>query len=173
MAASGWHYIVEYDPDPNAALDRLRQRVFESGEYGDYYWSDLRHNFWGMPFSVKLIVGIGSLYLAVEQGVRWLARGGTGPRTIDEALEIARESGTHSILDIDRCSLTPDFGVAYPLSFARRRELFGTDEPTITDWESAGWLAPVDRLQRWTAVYFSIYEDGQPTQLAFVGCSGD
>ena len=173
MAGSGWHYTVEYDDDPNAALNLLRNQVFESGDYGDYFWSNLRHTFWHMPFVAKVIVSVGAVYLAAEQGFLWVSRGGRGPRSIEEAVWLARESGTHSILDIDRCSQTPGIGVAYPLSFARRRELFGTEEPTLADWESAGWLAPVEKLQRWTAVYFPIFEDGKPIKLAFVGCSGD
>ncbi|WP_372897544.1 hypothetical protein [Stieleria sp.] len=173
MAASGWHYTTDYDNDANVALRVLRRRVFESGDYGDHHWSNLRHSFWSMPLLIKLVVGVSSLFVAAQEVIQWVARGGRGPRSIEEAVDLARESGTHSILDIDRCSQTPDFGVAFPLSFARRRELFGTDKPTLQDWESAGWLAPAAKLQRWTAVYFTIYEDGNPAQLAFVGVSGD
>jgi hypothetical protein len=35
VGASGWHYVTEYDGDLQAALDRLRRRVLDSG---DYYW---------------------------------------------------------------------------------------------------------------------------------------
>jgi len=35
MGASGWRYFTPYQPDINAALQALRQRVFEGGAYGD------------------------------------------------------------------------------------------------------------------------------------------
>src|SRR5262245_15426476 len=35
MGASSWHYFTPYDPDPEVALQRLRQLIFESGQYGD------------------------------------------------------------------------------------------------------------------------------------------
>ena len=37
MDASRWHYFTPYDPDPNAALQRLRQEVFATGQYSTHY----------------------------------------------------------------------------------------------------------------------------------------
>jgi hypothetical protein len=56
---------------------------------------------------------------AVSVATRWLARGGRGPRTIDELLQDAAENGTHSILDIDHTADIPAFGCATPLSKQR------------------------------------------------------
>ncbi|PWU50199.1 hypothetical protein DLE60_23765 [Micromonospora globispora] len=36
MGASGWSYTVPYQPDLNAALHELRERVFAEGRY---YWA--------------------------------------------------------------------------------------------------------------------------------------
>ena len=36
MGASGWDYYVPYQSDLQAALDELRQRVLDSG---DYWWA--------------------------------------------------------------------------------------------------------------------------------------
>lgn len=33
MGASGWEYLVPYQADLQAALNDLRRRVFESGDY--------------------------------------------------------------------------------------------------------------------------------------------
>ena len=40
MGASGWTYFTPYDPDPNAALQRLRQEVFATGQYARPFWWD-------------------------------------------------------------------------------------------------------------------------------------
>jgi hypothetical protein len=33
MGASGWSYFVPYQPDINKALQELRQKVFQEGDY--------------------------------------------------------------------------------------------------------------------------------------------
>jgi hypothetical protein len=38
VGASGWIYFTPYDPDPNAALQRLRQEVFATGQYTRPFW---------------------------------------------------------------------------------------------------------------------------------------
>jgi hypothetical protein len=43
MGASGWISFTPYDPDPNAALQRLRQEVFATGQYARPFWWDAEH----------------------------------------------------------------------------------------------------------------------------------
>lgn len=174
MGASSWHYVTEHTENPNEALQRLREQVFESGQYADpFSRGDVWTLFRQMPFAVKLIVLAAKGFHSAASFARWVLRGFRGPRSIDEAVAIAAESGTHSILDIERCSQTPDFGVAWLLSPARRKRLFGTEEPTADDLERVGWTTPAEDLERWQAVYFPLYDGGQPIKLVFVGCSGD
>ena len=174
MGASGWHYTTPYDEDANAALQRLCQEVFDSGRYGDPFanvsiWS-LPGN---VPIAIKLIFVAAKCFYTTSSFVSWVARGCRGPRSIDESLEIAAESGTHSILDIERCSQTPRFAVAWRLQPAKLRALFGTDKPTVADLDRVGWEAAAEKLHRWQAVYFPLYDNDQPVSLVFVGCSGD
>ena len=172
MGATGWHYTTQYDPDANAARQRLRQEVFEAGRYGDSF---ANASIWNQPYPIalKLIVFTAKCYCVVSSLVGWVIRGFRGPRTIEEALAIAAESGTHSILDIERCSQTPSFSVAWQLQPSRLRELFGTDRPTLADLERVGWGAVMATVRRWEAVYFSLYKDNQPVLLVFIGVSGD
>jgi len=95
-----------------------------------------------------------------------------GPRTIDELLERAAECGTHSILDIARTAERRGYGVAAPLTDRELRRVFRTPEPTREQVEER-WDEIAEKLDRWQACYFVAYQDGQPREYAFVGCSGD
>lgn len=177
MGASGWHYVVPYQDDPEEALQQLRNDVFASGKYGAVRQFDgMLPLFWRMRGSARFLFLIfyiaAKAYYALDSTARWIARGFRGPRSIEEAVELAAESGTHSILDIESCGHTPDFGLAVPLSPARMRRLFGTDRPTTGDLDRILGAAGED-LERWHCVCFPLYEDGKAAKLVFVGCSGD
>lgn len=177
MGASGWHYAVPYNDDPEAALQELRHDVFASGDYGvSRQFRGMWPLFWRMrgpaKFVVLAIFIAAKTFFTIDSAIRWLARGCRRPRSIEEAVELAAEAGTHSILDIQSCGQTPDFGLAVPLSAARMRRLFGTDQPTAKDLEQILSVAGED-LERWHCICFPLYEDGKPTKLIFVGCSGD
>ena len=96
------------------------------------------------------------------------------PKTIDQAREIAGESGTHSILDIDQVSNSPGFGIATPLKKEELITLFGTVEPSL---EMAKYAAREGKLialrESWEAAYFTVFSDGKPDQYVFSGHSGD
>jgi hypothetical protein len=109
--------------------------------------------------------------LAGQLGAVPPRRGGP-PRTIDELLEQAAESGTHSVLDIERVARRPGFGVAAPLSPAAVCRAFGSAEPTHEQVE-AGWDSIAERVGRWQARYLVVYRDGEPDEYVFIGCSGD
>jgi hypothetical protein len=96
----------------------------------------------------------------------------TRPRSIPELLQRAGESGTHSILDIERVSGQPEFGVAVPLPPDSLRRAFGTDMPTHEEVEEH-WPDVAERLGRWQACYLVVYRDAEPHEYAFIGCSGD
>jgi hypothetical protein len=172
VGASGWHYQVPYEPDIGAALERLRQQVFASGDYarplelvGDFtreaMAADLREmaELSGEPME--------------EASVARLAAG-DAPGSIDEALSWAMESGTHSILDISGgVADEVGFGVMTPLSTRGYASVFGTDHPT--DDAVAEALDRLDGLieERWQGLYVIGYQGDTPSSITFVGVSGD
>jgi len=94
------------------------------------------------------------------------------PASIKQLLERAGESGTHSILDIERVSRKPALGVASALSADSVLQVFGTDKPTHELVEQH-WPEIAERLGRWQARYLVVYHEGAPHEYAFIGCSGD
>jgi len=109
---------------------------------------------------------------AVSVATRWLARGGRGPRTIDELLQDAAENGTHSILDIDHTADIPAFGCATPLSKQRLLKCFGTTTPTAQQVAEARSLLDevTSDMRRWEAVYLTVHdESGEPLEYMLKG----
>jgi hypothetical protein len=95
------------------------------------------------------------------------------PKTLDALLELAGESGTHSILDIEEVADEPgEFATVAPLSEDELEEFFGTSRPTKRQVKKKE-----EELQelndRWEARYLVVYEKDEPQELFFFGCSGD
>jgi hypothetical protein len=93
-------------------------------------------------------------------------------RTLDELLEQSAECGTHSILDIERVARRPGFAAASPLAQTSLRKVFGSLEPTH-DQVEARWSDIAEGLGPWHARYLTVFREGKPYELAFIGCSGD
>src|SRR5262245_21952201 len=93
------------------------------------------------------------------------------PRTIREAVARSGESGTRSILDIDRVSRSPGSCRAAPLTPAEVERYFGRVPPTVATVE--GCDALWEDLERGQARYVIAYEGGAPAHLVFVGYSFD
>lgn len=106
MGGHPWFYYVDYEPDINAALQRLRQREFLAGRYNPAI------DFPEFPVDEDSPV-VGAQHSSIE-----------------EALEETDADGTRSILDMQGVSDTPDYCVVAPLSSEKLLELFGTDKPT-------------------------------------------
>ena len=132
MGAHPYHYLVDYDENVRAALERLRREVFERGAY---HGAQKR------------------------------------PRTPEQALELAWETGTRSILDITRISDRPDYCCAAPLTAAEVQRHFGTATPTAGMVEACDELW--ESLERGKARYTVAYEGGVPRHIVFVGYSFD
>ena len=132
MGGEPYRYTVPYEQDIQRALNKLRNKVFESGEFN------------GSEFS---------------------------PSTPQEALEMAAEDGTGSILDISQISPEPEYCCASPLNREDLIRYFGTDQPTAQQVDESDdfW----DELDRGQARYFILYHDGQPAHIHFVGYSFD
>lgn len=96
------------------------------------------------------------------------------PATIDELLAQCAEAGTHSILDIQHISPTPQSGAATPLSDDQLQTLFGTTQPTRAMLQSAEQSGKLHELcTRWHAVYLTVFEEDEPVEYVFAGVSGD
>ena len=93
------------------------------------------------------------------------------PRTIKEAVRRSGESGTRSILDIERIAKVPASSCAAPLTDEEIARYFGGQTPTIKMVEECEDLW--NDLERGTARCVSIYEGGAPKELVFIGYSFD
>ncbi|MET7396842.1 hypothetical protein ABZS66_25500 [Dactylosporangium sp. NPDC005572] len=148
MGASGWDYYVPYQPDLQAALHELRQRVFETGDY----W-------WAVPYEFG------------KSAADFPDR----PRTEAElwAEEIVQESGTHSILDMSRVvaeGAAPDFGTVQLVTEVEAVERLGVAKLTRAHVDALQPLA----TQRWFGRCAVLHDAiGEPIEIYFWGFSGD
>ncbi|MFF3327158.1 hypothetical protein [Streptomyces sp. NPDC002889] len=150
MGASEWDYYVPHQGDLGAALDELRRRVFEAG---DYWW----------------VYGPGWAPTGLNED---------RPRTLEEMWDddLVQEMGTHSILDVFRV-LGPDEDPAsaghrtvQPVSAEEAFQHLGTSKLTRAH------VARFDVFPRWR--WFgrcAILHDahGRPQEIYFWGHSGD
>ena len=147
MGGHPWFYFVEYEPDINAALQKLRQREFEAGRYNPAV------DFPDFPVN--------------EQS----PAPGAQHDSIDDAIEDADADGTRSILDMERVSDEPDFNAVAPVPRQILQDLFGTDRPTREMVEGSEEL--FDALERGQGVYVVVYEGESPSEIFFAGYSFD
>ncbi|WP_405488310.1 hypothetical protein [Streptomyces sp. NBC_00096] len=160
MGASGWDYVTVYEGDVQASLDALHERVFveEFGETGDYpdlaaLWADGE------------FMGTGGTHTILD--VPTAASGPGGPA-----------AGTLRPLPADR--LLHHFGAARP-TVARYEELLAAAGRAMSHREYEQSLLG-EEFPRWSGLYVLLYgegeggeagEGGEPTHVAFFGCSGD
>jgi hypothetical protein len=148
VGASSWDYRTEFDGDIAAALAALQAEVFADR----YSWAD-DEQYDGVHRR---------RYASIEE--LWQ----------DEDIQ---ESGTHTILDV--CQVVgpgdpDDYGTVRPLTPTEAGRLLGTEKPTPEDFDRAveeGTLP--DLTPRWSACCMPLFVDGQPTEIAFWGHSGD
>jgi hypothetical protein len=147
MGGHPWFYFVDYEPDINAALQKLRQREFHAGRYNPVVW------FPEFPVNPQSPAP------------------GAQHNSIEEAIEEADADGTRSILDMERVSDAPDYNAVAPLPEEDLLELFGTDKPTHEMVEGSEEL--YELLERGQGVYVVVYKDDQPSKIFFAGYSFD
>ncbi|MEU9509407.1 hypothetical protein AB0D32_24365 [Micromonospora sp. NPDC048170] len=147
MGASGWRYFVAYQPDLDAALDDLRDKVFAEGAY---WWA--RGEF-GTSAS--------------DHPHR--------PATMDElyADEWVQESGTHSILDMFHVlsdGEKPDYGTVQPVTTAEALRCAGAETLTRAHVGAINGLAERRAFGRCAILHDAA---GRPGEIYFWGFSGD
>ncbi len=153
MGAEPYWYIVPYEADIEAALQKLRQREFQAGRYNPV-----------TPFP-EFPVDAGAAGSTPQHG------------SIEEVLEGMDEDGTRSILDIERAALAPvddsqmPFCTAFPLADSDLATLFGTAQPTrqMAQNSDAMW----DRIGRGSAIYVVLFDNAKPSEILFAGYSFD
>lgn len=146
MGAVPYWYVVAYQPDVNAALQRLREREFRAGRYNPV-----------MPFPPRPVRPDSPAP-------------GAGHRTIGQALRAAGADGTRSILDLERVSAVPSLGAVSPLPSEILLALYGSTRPTRQMVEQA---ADTEHLERGQGIYVILYRDNQPDEILFAGLSYD
>lgn len=170
MGVSSWSYFVPYQKDIQAALTALRMRVFQTSEYldPDAY---LLQVFSSRTVRKKFIEQLpGDLKKEIKEGLQ--ERRSKKPSSIDELVERAGESGTHSILDIQRVEPRPARGAAAPLTQKQLRKLFGTTKPTRE--QLVARLYDLMNLRSpWRACYVVVYRGSRPREICFAGSSGE
>jgi hypothetical protein len=147
MGAHPYWYVVKYRFEIDEALKELREREFQSGRYNPV-----------TPFP-EFPIGPHS------------PAPGARHATMAEAFEDSEADGTRSIIDLDRVSDEPGFGVAAPLEDDLLRELFGTTRPTRATVEANYDLW--EHLERGEGIYIVLYRDDQPEEIYFAGYSCD
>lgn len=98
-------------------------------------------------------------------------RGEQRPQTPTDALRASGESGTGSILDIEKISAREEAGAANGLDRSELLELFSTEYPTRQAIESCDEL--VEGIDRGCARYVAAYENGTCIGIVFLGYSFD
>ena len=148
MGGHPWFYFVEYEPDVESALRRLRQREFDAGRYNP-----------AVDFPVFPVTPESPAPGAQHD-------------SIEEAIEDADADGTRSILDMERVSEEADFNAVTPMPRETLLELFGTDRPTREMIDESDELFEL-MDERGQGVYIIVYEGERPSEIFFAGYSFD
>lgn len=197
VGSTTWDYFTPYDADAGAALRRLRRRVFREGSYerfvpsqddlevmqgkprkfGPEVQAEERARIQQQDALIQLAAKVQSILGEWGDKSDPLPDYSKKPRTIKALLKEQGESGTHSILDIERVAAQPQSGAISSMPAKRLKEIFGTDKPTHEMVEAQRGVRELFEdplvVERWQGVYFTIYRHGKPDELFFVGTSGD
>jgi hypothetical protein len=148
MGGHPYWYTVPYQESLQKALDDLREREFKAGRYNPV-----------VPF------------LNFEDPDFLNLHPGAKHKTIQDALNASDADGTRSILDIERVSWQPDYGVAAMIPKEKLLELFGTEKPNRE--MVFGNMVFFEDVERGKCVYIVIYKNEEPHEIFFGGYSYD
>jgi hypothetical protein len=183
MGATTWHYFVPYEADTEAALQRLRKQVFKDGSYGsgvpspDQMKAMFEEVLARSPNPALARQQMEDAMASLAQLQQQMPPEPPKPDTIEELLEQRAENGSHSILDIQCVAPAPEFGAVSPMPAERLKQIFGATGPTRNMVESK--LGDFDLVEdplvseRWQGIYFTVYREGKPDEIFFMGTSGD
>lgn len=144
MGAQPWYYFVPYQPDISLALQELRLQEFEAGRY----------------------------YPATEfPGLTPSETPGRQHSSIDQAVKASLDTGTRSILDIQRIANELDYQAVSPLPNEELLRLYGTIKPTRKQVEAM--MDFYEMLDRGQGIFLITYQGGTPQEILFAGYSFD
>ena len=161
MGSSSWSYFVSYQPSIDNALQELRQKIFEAG---DYY----KPAEWYKRLHERKIIDDREFDERLNE-----AEAEPKPKTIEELLELRGHTGTHSILDIKGVSLDRHYDVVVPLTPQEYLDIFGTDKPEHEIVEQKDDELQLLHGDMDGGVYVVVYQTGLPSEIYFTGFSGD
>ena len=97
------------------------------------------------------------------------------PASMEELIELNGEAGTHSIIDMDGgLGATPEFAAVALLTPEQLQRMFDTEYPDhalVENRLESGELYSFCR--NWEGVCILVYTNNVPTEICFLGCSGD
>src|ERR1700693_2034169 len=167
MGSHPYYYFTPYQEHIRAALQVLREKEFKAGRY-----DPAMHM--GSPPSYMFQMSFPPDETQPSPGARH--------RSVDEARDAATESGTGSILDLDRITNTPGFCAACPLPDGDLDKLFATRQPTrepvqrvliegesIVDDDDAEDPQELfwEQIDRGQGRYIVVYENSKPSEIFF------
>ena len=170
MGGHPYWYFTPYQSDLSSALQNLRQQEFEAGRYNPVN---------PFPFTLEL-----------NEQVKAIEQNSEDYGSIEEALEAATESGTRSILDIEKVSDEPGMCIASPVPVKYLLRFFGTNKPSrqaietiifgelqADDQEDVNYEDEIydllDLIGRGESKYIIVYDGEQPSEIFFAGYSFD
>jgi hypothetical protein len=173
MGASDWTYFVPYQRDINAALQAIRQQVFERGRYYEVDYGDWR-TIDEAEMRRQLADEEPELFDILLEDWRRV-KNLPEPDSIERLIDWNGEEGTHTIMDISRgISEERESGTLSPLTEAQLVEAFNTTKPTheqVVRWVDT---APLYNFRgRGEGLYIIVYQGDRPSELCFTGFSGD
>lgn len=174
MGASSWSYSVPFRPDIEAALQDLRQEVYDRGEYYAIEPNpDLLLPLEEFVARYRSDSGDGILEFMLEEREKFLEL--APPTDPDSRFAWQGGEGTHSIIDM-ACGVSPEpelFAVS-PMTDEELVSELGTTRPrtpAVRALLAEGWVGLRDR---WYGSYLISYrEDDTPDEIHFFGFSGD
>jgi len=177
VGASSWYYFAPYQKDVSQVLQELRQAVFAKGEYFSL-WMFLKSIIEeGKDSYIQWAGGPSEMAEELFNGLEkeWEHVSKTPPQTIDDVLVFNETNRTHTILDIEKVSSSPQVGTFSPFEGKAQLTLFGTERPIIAQIEA---VLDVERLwnifpRRGYGRYCVVYQNNTPHEIFFAGVSGD
>jgi hypothetical protein len=160
VGASGWDYRAPYAGSVEATLIAVQEQILVSGDYL-WPWEDIDPEYLDEDEVVPRPSSLAALNAAKEIEEFW-------------------EAGTHTILDTSRITTADDdrFGAISPLSSTELNQVFGTPQPSASDFARVyqpGPAGPLGNLagEGWSGRSMVIYKNGTPDEVYFWGYSGD
>lgn len=169
MGASAWSYFVPYQEDISLALQQLKDQVFAEGNHYPIAWYQYLLS---KPINEDDDPAYEDEYRAELRAFLENAEKNP-PKSIEELLERNGPDGTHTILD-----MTGGISEKFKwFSVTRLPEesvftIFGTNKPSRSQIEDREHDL-LSILASAYSLYLIAYENDQPSEIFFIGISGD